>query len=84
MDAAAAGEGARLLLIAGLGYQLEPDFRAWMAAHPQVAAVTSWDVQGFWEAEKIPGDGHWTERGCAAIAALTAPGLRRRFAEPRP
>jgi hypothetical protein len=55
-----------------------------MAAHPEVTHATSWDHPGFWEAERIPGDGHWTERGCAAIAAIAAPALRRALTRPSP
>jgi len=77
---AAATHGTNLLVITALTPALQPAVAAWLAAHPGVAHVAAWDHPDFWEAEKIPGDGHWTARGCASIAAIVAPTLRRQLA----
>jgi hypothetical protein len=77
---AAATEGTDLLLVVALTRTLQPELDTWLAAHPTVASVASWNHPEFWQAEKIPGDGHWTARGCAAIAAIVAPALRQQLA----
>src|SRR4029453_7432661 len=73
---AAASAGAKLLLIAALTDDLRPVFDAWMDEHPDVSQVSSWKDDRYWQAEKIPHDGHWTEAGCQTIAAMVAPVLR--------
>ena len=73
---ATATAGARLVVIAALSPDLEPDFSAWMAAHPAVGHITAGEDPRYWEAEKIPGDGHWTESGCQTIADMVAPLVR--------
>jgi hypothetical protein len=81
---AAASSGTPLLVVAAVGYDLRETFAAWTAAHPAVGHTASWEHPGFSEAEKIPHDGHWSETGCATIAAFVAPALRRELAAPTP
>lgn len=73
---AAAASGAKLLVVAAFPDDLQPTFREWMAAHPDVGHVTSWEHPEYWDAERIPSDGHWTEAGCQAIAGIVTPPLR--------
>jgi hypothetical protein len=72
---AAAAEGMRMLLVTDLIDDLRPALDAWLRAHPDVGHLTSWDASTFAQAERIPHDGHWTERGCQTIAALLAPAV---------
>jgi hypothetical protein len=51
---------------------------------PRRRRASSWDEPGLHEAEKIPGDGHWTVAGCERIAALAAPLVRRQLAAAPP
>lgn len=73
---AAAAAGTKLLVVTGFADDLRPAVSAWLAAHPDVAHVSSWDDPRYWQAEKIPHDGHWTEAGCREIAAIVTPVLR--------
>jgi hypothetical protein len=81
---AAAASPTPLVVVVALGYDLRETFAAWTAAHPAVGHLASWEHPGFSHAEKIPHDGHWSEAGCATIAALVAPALRRELAAPPP
>jgi hypothetical protein len=73
---AAATAGAKLVVVAAFGDDLQPTFAEWMAAHPEVVLASSWDHPEFWEAERIPYDGHWTEAGSETIAGIVTPVLR--------
>ena len=73
---AAAAAGATLLLVVDLTEELQPEFDAWLAAHPDALSVSSWQHPGFERAERIPDDGHWNESGCREIALMMLPALR--------
>jgi hypothetical protein len=45
-----------------------------------VGYVAAWEDPRYWQAERIPSDGHWTEAGCATIAAIVTPALRAQLA----
>ena len=74
--AAATAAQVQLIVVTALSDDLRPTAAVWMAAHPDVAHVPSGEDPRYWEAEKIPHDGHWTEAGCRAIAAIVAPAVR--------
>jgi hypothetical protein len=83
-DIAAASAGAKLLVVAAFGDDLRPTFGEWIAAHPEVGHVAAWEDPRYWQAERIPYDGHWNEAGCATIAAIVTPALRSQLAAGAP
>ena len=82
LDAIAAAAGsAKLLVFAVLREELQPTYREWLAAHPEVAQVSLGDDPRFWQAERIPSDGHWTEAGCQTVAEMMVPAVRAQLTE---
>jgi hypothetical protein len=71
-----ASAGTRLVILSALTSDLRPPFDEWEAAHRDVTARSAWDEPRYWDAEKIPHDGHWTESGCRTIAAIIEPLVR--------
>ena len=79
-EIASAADGARLLLVTAFAEDLRPAVADWLARHPDVQNVSSWDDPRYERAERIPHDGHWTEAGCRDVASAVAPAVRRELA----
>jgi hypothetical protein len=75
---------ARLVIMAQLSNDVTSAYVDWMRAHPGVRDVRAWEEPRFANAERIPGDGHWTEAGCADVAAVTIPVTRVQLAARAP
>jgi hypothetical protein len=75
-DIATASQGTRLVILSALTSDLRNAFDEWMAAHRDVVQRSAWDEPRYWEAEKIPHDGHWTVSGCRTIAQIIEPAIR--------